>query len=168
MHLARALGGLSEQLLEEPASICGSGIAFQRNPPGRCARLSWRMKRSSISPIAVAVAAVAFLALLALVVAFGVRQTHQDEALPGTRVVGRDVAGRDAAQINRLLTPILSPARPLVLLAGARTLRLTPAQAGYSVSVAATARRAVAAGRGGILWACPPRSGAWSATAMSR
>lgn len=117
------------------------------------------MKRSSISPIAVAVAAVAFLALLALVVAFGVRQTHQDEALPGTRVVGRDVAGRDAAQINRLLTPILSPARPLVLLAGARTLRLTPAQAGYSVSVAATARRAVAAGRGGILWGVPATLG---------
>lgn len=100
-------------------------------------------------------AAVAALALLALVVAFGVRQTHEDQALPGTQVVGRDVAGRDAAQIARLLTPVLSPARPVVLRAGARTLRITPAQAGYSVSVAATARRAVAAGRDGVLWGVP-------------
>jgi len=112
-------------------------------------------RRLPFGPVGMAVLGIVGVVLLALVVTFFVRQSHDGEALPGTEVVGRSLAGQDARQIRRTLEPVLSAERRLRLEAGSDTIRLTPASAGYSVDVPATARAAVQAGRDGILAGIP-------------
>lgn len=99
--------------------------------------------------------AVAALLLVLVVAALVVRASHDGKALPGTRVAGVDVGGASKDEIVRRLRPLLDPARPLLLRAGGRELRLAPAQAGYRLDLDATARAAVDAGRDGILGGLP-------------
>ncbi len=84
-----------------------------------------------------------------------VRSAHEGQALPGTRVAGVDVGGATEQEIVRRLRPLLDAKRPLRLRAEGEELRLIPADAGYRLDLQATARAAVAAGRGGLLGGLP-------------
>lgn len=89
--------------------------------------------------------------LAVLLTSIGVKTTHADEALPGTRVAGVDVAGADADTIIRRLRPVLTAQRTVLLRADGRLLRVKASDLGYAIDLAGTADAAVQAGRGGVI-----------------
>jgi hypothetical protein len=90
-------------------------------------------------------------ALLASASAFlvGTRLAYWGRALPGVRVAGVEVGGRTAPEIERMLASSLTyPETGLVVLRdGEQLWALRPADLGLRVDYAASARRALAAGR---------------------
>lgn len=107
-------------------------------------------------------AAATALAILGLaVLAMAVRVTHGDRVLPGVRIEGVGLGGLSAADARLRLAPLAREAaqQPLSLRARDRRLTLDPADAGYSVDVARTIRRALASGRSG------PLGGLWTTVA---
>ncbi|MBF6620802.1 MAG: VanW family protein [Patulibacter sp.] len=97
------------------------------------------------------------MVLLLVVIAVGVRVTHGDSALPGTKVAGIDVGGQTEAEIRERLSTELSGERRLLLRADGvdEIIRVSLDAAGYRVDLDATARDAVEAGRGGFLAGVP-------------
>ncbi|MGX6449353.1 VanW family protein, partial [Patulibacter sp. S7RM1-6] len=73
------------------------------------------------------------------------------QALPGTRVAGVDVGGATAAQIARRLRPDATASRTVTLRAAGKAIPVKASDTGYAVDLDATARRAVAAGRSGVV-----------------
>lgn len=97
-------------------------------------------------------ASVVLALLLAVVVtSLVIRGRHDGEALPGTRVAGRDVSGLQVAEIERRLTPVLGAQRNVLLRADGEIIRVKASAIGYAVDLRGTARAAVAAGRDGTL-----------------
>lgn len=96
-------------------------------------------------------------ALLALVivgvllVAPVVRIAYRGQALPGTAIAGVPVGGQTDDAIKRRLTRTRRPPMRVKLTGAGRTLTVTPGQVGYRINVSATARRALDAGRHGLL-----------------
>lgn len=91
------------------------------------------------------------LLLVVVVTSLVIRSGHDGEALPGTRVAGRDVAGLQVAEIERKLTPVLGAQRTVLLRADGDIIRVQASDIGYAVDLEGTARAAVAAGRDGAL-----------------
>ena len=99
------------------------------------------------------------MVLLLVVIAVGVRVTHGDTALPGTKVAGIDVGGLTETEIRDRLAPELSGERRLLLRADDEIVRVSLNAAGYRVDLDETARDAVQAGRGGFLFGVPSTLG---------
>jgi vancomycin resistance protein YoaR len=89
--------------------------------------------------------------LAVLLTSIGVKTTHANEALPGTRVAGIEVAGADATTIARRLRPVLTAQRTVLLRADGRLLRVKASDLGYAIDLSGTAAAAVQAGRGGVI-----------------
>lgn len=89
------------------------------------------------------------LALVLLVI--GVRLLYAGEALPGTEVAGIAVSGQTEEEIRRRLTPIAASDQPILVDADGDQVGMRPSDAGYSMNAAASARRALEAGRDGAL-----------------
>ncbi len=118
--------------------------------PSRSRRALW----ASLSLV------VALLSLLLLVVLAQAGRT-----LPGTTVVGVDVGGRDVASVRRLLLPALEREvlRPLAVSVPGERILVRPVDAGLRLDVDATARAAMANGRGADLRGPLLRLSAWAA-----
>lgn len=82
-----------------------------------------------------------------LVATIGVRLAYADRILPGTRMAGLDLGARSDEAARRMLATLASR-RPLTLMAAGRRFVINPAAIGYRVDIAASATRALAAGRG--------------------
>lgn len=91
------------------------------------------------------------LLLAVVVTSLVVRSRHDGEALPGTTVAGRDVAGLQQAEIERKLRPVLGAQRTVLLRADGDIIPVKAADIGYAVDLAGTARAAIDAGRGGTV-----------------
>jgi hypothetical protein len=94
---------------------------------------------------------VLLVVLAVLLTSIGVKTTHANEALPGTRVAGMEVAGADAPTIARRLRPVLTAQRTVLLRADGRLLRVKASDLGYAIDLSGTADAAVRAGRGGVI-----------------
>lgn len=81
----------------------------------------------------------------------GVRLLYAGEALPGTEVAGIAVSGQTEEEIERRLTPIAEADQPILIVADGEEASVLPSEAGYSMNAAASAKRALEAGREGAL-----------------
>lgn len=102
-------------------------------------------------PLLVAVGLVVTVVFGAAAVVLGLRLAYAGQALPGTRVAGVALGGASATEARKRLAPVVGADVPVVLRAAGRTYRLRPADAGYTVDLAATVRAALRAGRDGAL-----------------
>ena len=94
------------------------------------------------------------MVLFALVVALGgtvlaVRFAHAGEVLPGTRVAGLELGGVSEGEARRRIAAFARSQAPVALKAGRRKFVVNPTEAGYAIDVAATADKAMRAGRDG-------------------
>ena len=105
------------------------------------------LRRRSRAPLYLALG----LATVAVAVAaafFARAHLYRGEALPGVRVLGADVGGRDRASAAREIADIAAPRllKPVRVVAAGHTLKLMPAQV-LRLDARATAGQALAAGR---------------------
>ncbi|MBB4664251.1 VanW family protein [Conexibacter arvalis] len=114
-----------------------------------------RRLRTWRRPALLALAAVAGLLVALAALALVVRLLHDGEALPGTEIAGISASGMSGDELRRRLAAATDPQRPLVVVAGERTLRIRPARAGYAVDLDGSVERALDAGRGGALGGLP-------------
>jgi len=84
-------------------------------------------------------------------VAVGLRVVHRDEVLPGTRIAGIDLGGSSRAEARRRLGSVPPERRAAILVHGTRRFAIRARDVGFGVAVAATASRAIEAGRSGPL-----------------
>ena len=107
--------------------------------------------RRGLSGALIAAIVVLALVLVVVVSSLVVRGQHDGEALPGTHVAGRDVAGLTEAEIARKLQPVLGAQRNVLLRADGDVVSVKASDIGYAVDLQATARAAVDAGRDGAV-----------------
>ena len=105
------------------------------------------LRRRSRAPLYIAVA-VATLAAAVAAAFFARAQLYRGEALPGVRVLGADVGGRDRASAAREIADVAAPRllAPVRIVAAGHILKLTPVQV-LRLDARATAGEALASGR---------------------
>ena len=104
-----------------------------------------------VRPLAVRISIVPLLMLLALGAAVGLRALdYRGEAMPGVRVLGADVGGRDRSDVARTVWVEVRKAlaRPVTVHARDGSITVVPASV-LRVDVPRTAAAALASGRGG-------------------
>ena len=105
------------------------------------------VRRTDRSRLAAVLALVGAAWLLAGV---AIRLSNGGQVLPGTTVAGLELGGMGEQEARRRLMRLRSPDRTVTLTYRRRRFTVTSRAAGLAVDPAASARRAVAAGRGGF------------------
>jgi hypothetical protein len=129
-------------------------------PRSRARRRS-RRRRGRLLAIPAALASLWVLAAAALSLAY------RGEVLPGTTMAGRGLGGSAAAEARRVLEAV-PPVPAVTMTYGDQRFRVAPEDVGFRVDVNRSARRAISAGRGGILeWLAAPAAALGARRAVS-
>ena len=98
-----------------------------------------------------AAAALASAAVALTAAAVGLRVAYADEVLPGTRVAGIALGGLSQDAARRRLAPAWSEGRSVTVAAGKQRVTVHAGDVSFRLDAAATAARAMRAGRHGPL-----------------